>query len=113
VTGSPRKDRAAVTGPRALVAVVVVALAGGAVGIGLGLRGHARPVVEAAGTAEAATPAAGSTSIPMPIKPPATFANALDGWTFNSTGLWATTDGGADWHYQPIIGPVPGWPPFS
>jgi photosystem II stability/assembly factor-like uncharacterized protein len=42
-----------------------------------------------------------------------TFANALDGWTFNSAGLWATTDGGADWHYQPIIGPVPGWPPFS
>jgi hypothetical protein len=37
------------------------------------------------------------------------FADALDGWTFNSAGLWATTDGGADWNYQPIIGPVPGW----
>lgn len=41
------------------------------------------------------------------------FANAQDGWTFNSAGLWATTDGGADWRYQPIIGPVPGWPASS
>jgi hypothetical protein len=85
VTGSPRKDRAAVTGPRALVAVVVVALAGGAVGIGLGLRGHARPVVEAVGTAEAATPAAGSTSIPMPIKPPAVAAPTPTPWQAPST----------------------------
>jgi hypothetical protein len=85
VTGSPRKDPATVTGPRALVAVVVVALAGGAVGIGLGLRGHARPVVEAARTAEAATPAAGSTSIPMPIKPPAVAAPTPTPWQAPST----------------------------
>jgi photosystem II stability/assembly factor-like uncharacterized protein len=42
-----------------------------------------------------------------------TFADPLDGWTFNSAGLWATTDGGAGWQYQPIIGPVPGWSPSS
>jgi hypothetical protein len=70
VTGSPRKDRSAVTGPRALVAVVVVALAGGAIGIGLGLRGHTSPIVGAAKTAAAASEPAGSTSIPVPTKPP-------------------------------------------
>ncbi len=37
-----------------------------------------------------------------------TFADALHGWTFNAAGLWATTDGGAGWRYQPIVGPVPG-----
>ena len=42
-----------------------------------------------------------------------TFANALDGWVCGSAGLWATTDGGADWQYQPIIGPVPAWSPYT
>ena len=40
-----------------------------------------------------------------------TFADALHGWTFNNAGLWATTDGGTDWQYQPLIGPVPGYGP--
>jgi hypothetical protein len=35
------------------------------------------------------------------------FADALHGWTFTSAGVWATSDGGARWAYQPIIGPVP------
>jgi photosystem II stability/assembly factor-like uncharacterized protein len=42
-----------------------------------------------------------------------TFADPLHGWTYNSAGLWATTDGGSGWHYQPVIGPVPGWPSSS
>jgi hypothetical protein len=38
-----------------------------------------------------------------------TFADALHGWTFVSAGVWATSDGGDHWRYQPIIGPVPGY----
>lgn len=129
MTGSPRKDRAAVTGPRALVAVVVVALAGGAIGIGLGLRGHTSPIVGAAKTAAAASEPAGSTSIPVPTKPPVvavpiptpwqapsaiayvgpgsvSFPTASDGWVLGDacdaqqdceTGVARTTDGGASW----------------
>jgi hypothetical protein len=35
------------------------------------------------------------------------FADTLHGWTFTGAGMWATSDGGAHWAYQPIIGPVP------
>jgi len=38
-----------------------------------------------------------------------TFADLMDGWIASELGLWATSDGGAAWEYQPIIGPVPGW----
>ena len=37
------------------------------------------------------------------------FADALHGWIFNGAGLWATTDSGTTWQYQPVIGPVPGY----
>jgi len=36
------------------------------------------------------------------------FADPLHGWTHGPGGLWATSDGGAGWECQPIIGPVPG-----
>ncbi len=36
------------------------------------------------------------------------FADAEHGWTYGSYGLWATSDGGTHWRYQPIIGPIPG-----
>jgi photosystem II stability/assembly factor-like uncharacterized protein len=38
-----------------------------------------------------------------------TFGDPQHGWTFVTAGLWATTDGGAHWHYQSIIGRVPGY----
>jgi hypothetical protein len=36
-----------------------------------------------------------------------TFADALHGWTWTSAGMWATTDGGRHWSYQPVLGTVP------
>lgn len=38
-----------------------------------------------------------------------TFADPQHGWTFAGAGLWATSDGGAHWRYEPVIGPVPGY----
>jgi photosystem II stability/assembly factor-like uncharacterized protein len=38
-----------------------------------------------------------------------TFADQLHGWTFATAGLWVTTDGGAVWKRQSIIGPVLGY----
>ena len=38
-----------------------------------------------------------------------TFADPLHGWTFTSAGLWVTTDGGAVWKRQSVIGPVLGY----
>jgi len=85
VTGSAREEYRAVTGPRALVAVAVVALAGGAVGIGLSLRGHARPVATAARSAEAASSPAGNTSIPVPTKPAVVVVPTPTPWQAPST----------------------------
>jgi len=36
------------------------------------------------------------------------FTDAEHGWTFGADGLWATVNGGVDWTYQPILGPVTG-----
>ena len=38
-----------------------------------------------------------------------TFTDPQHGWTFTSAGLWVTTDGGAVWKRQSIIGPVLGY----
>lgn len=33
------------------------------------------------------------------------FEDALHGWTFNSAGIWTTSDGGVTWRQEPAIGP--------
>lgn len=67
------------------MAVIVVALAGATVGIGLGLRGQAGSVGEAARAAEATKPPVGSTSIPVPTKPPVAAAPTPTPWQAPST----------------------------